>query len=92
MPPIKGRSVTPKRSTASSSAERSNFSSRTAVAPSRTRHRRCDTNTGVWVSGLMLAPTPSAVSPRAVAQASDAQRRLAWLTITPFGEPVVPEV
>ena len=65
MPPISGRSVTPWRSTASSSAGRSNFSSSTVVAPARTRQSRCETNTGVCVSGLMLAPTPSCVSPRA---------------------------
>ena len=92
MPPISVRSVTPKRSTASSVAPTSNFSTSTAVAPASRRQRRCETSTGTWLSGLRQAPTVSARSPRAWAQASIAQRRFACVSMTPFGAPVVPEV
>jgi len=92
MPAINGKSVMPNRSVASSTAAASNFSTNTAVAPCNTRQSRCETNTGVWVSGLRQAPTPAAPSPRAVAQAKVDHSRLACVTITPLGAPVVPEV
>ena len=92
IPPMSVRSVTPKRSTASSVAPASNFSTSTAVAPTRRRQRRCDTSTGTWLSGLRHAPTVSARSPRAAAHARIAQRKFACVSMTPFGVPVVPDV
>ena len=62
------------------------------MAPVRIRQSRCEMKTGVWVSGLMLAPTPSCVSPRAPAQASADHNRCACVIMTPFGAPVVPDV
>ena len=84
--------VTRDRSISSTTSSASNTRWTTVVAPAAIIVVVMRSSAPTWYSGPQASPTSASVTPSSVMWAKFFQARLAWVIITPFGRPVVPEV
>ena len=84
--------VTRERSISSTTCSASNVVCTIVVAPTAIIVVVTRSSAPTWYSGPHASPTSSAVKPNSVTWAKFFHARLACVSITPFGRPVVPEV
>jgi hypothetical protein len=84
--------VTPDRSISSTTAAASKAGWMIVVAPTATRDVVVRSSAPTWYSGPHARPRSSRVKPNSTMWARFFQARLACVSITPLGRPVVPEV
>ena len=84
--------VTRERSSSSTTAAASNARWMIVVAPAAISEVVVRSSAPTWYSGPQASPRSALVKPNSTMWARFFHARLAWVSITPFGRPVVPDV